>query len=164
MHNNREGFMTKECPHCKITKSIDSFSKDKNRSEGIASWCKSCCSEDQRARYRRDPKKVLTANKVWREENPSNRLKNHLKQYGLTIENFDSLRKQQDYSCAICEIPENKLKSRLHVDHCHKTNKVRGLLCGNCNTALGLLKENRNIILRLLEYNDDKGRVTLLAL
>jgi len=40
----------------------------------------------------------------------------------------------------------------LAVDHCHDTNKVRGLLCKNCNTAIGLLKENLETMTKALEY------------
>lgn len=59
--------------------------------------------------------------------------------YGLTKEEYDHLLHIQGGLCAIC-LQESKTK--LHVDHCHNTGKVRGLLCGNCNRALGLFKDN----------------------
>ncbi|MFE5535310.1 endonuclease VII domain-containing protein [Streptomyces sp. NPDC056492] len=40
----------------------------------------------------------------------------------------------------------------VHVDHCHKTGRVRGVLCFNCNTGLGLLKDSPDRILRAAEY------------
>ena len=40
------------------------------------------------------------------------------------------------------------------IDHCHITNKVRGVLCNNCNTALGLVKDNRQTLLNMLQYLD----------
>lgn len=43
---------------------------------------------------------------------------------------------------------------RLSVDHCHKTGKVRGLLCQECNFALGLLEDDRAKIVALLQYVD----------
>jgi len=45
----------------------------------------------------------------------------------------------------------------LSVDHCHNTNKVRGLLCSRCNTALGLLKDDENTILNALMYVREGG-------
>ena len=55
----------------------------------------------------------------------------------------------QDSRCAICR---NKWKRKLYVDHCHQTNRVRGLLCGPCNTAIGLLGDNLEGVLRAVEY------------
>ncbi len=45
----------------------------------------------------------------------------------------------QNGGCAICGQPQER---RLHVDHDHKTGRIRGLLCGSCNRAIGLLKES----------------------
>ena len=59
------------------------------------------------------------------------------KRYGLTDEQYRILLSRQDGKCAICLKVE-----KLEVDHCHTTNKIRGLLCGCCNRAIGLLKNN----------------------
>ena len=75
-----------------------------------------------------------------------------LKKYGLTIENYNALKNQQDNKCMICNTHENELNQRLAVDHCHTTGIVRGLLCGPCNTSLGLLKEDENIMKNMIEY------------
>ncbi|MFI2736126.1 endonuclease VII domain-containing protein [Streptomyces sp. NPDC018711] len=40
----------------------------------------------------------------------------------------------------------------VHVDHCHKTGRVRGVLCFNCNTGIGLLKERPDRIRRAIRY------------
>lgn len=145
--------MTKNCPHCKTIKSTEHFSKDKNRPGGLSSWCRQCVSTDSKKRYKADPQKNLAASKQWRQENPLNKIIYELRtRYGLTLDEFNSMRAIQNNCCAVCLIAENELSSRLHVDHCHNTNKVRGLLCSNCNTALGLLKENEKIILALLKY------------
>ena len=62
----------------------------------------------------------------------------------------------QDGSCAVCSGPPIKLngsgKARLHVDHNHRTGKVRALLCSACNQALGLLRESPIRIKSLLSY------------
>jgi hypothetical protein len=59
--------------------------------------------------------------------------------YGMTVEQFDALLLSQQGRCAICsEVPE----SSLHVDHCHVTGKIRGLLCTQCNVGIGMMKES----------------------
>lgn len=75
-----------------------------------------------------------------------NRIKNR---YGITKEDFSALLEKQNNLCAICFI---KPDTRLHIDHCHQTGKVRGLLCGNCNRALGLLKDNTIFLSKAIEY------------
>lgn len=57
----------------------------------------------------------------------------HLKRtYGINIKIYNSMLSDQDGKCKIC-----KEVKKLFVDHCHKTNKIRGLLCIKCNTGLG---------------------------
>lgn len=55
----------------------------------------------------------------------------------------------QGLLCPICATP-NTLTP--HVDHCHKTGKVRGILCHRCNIALGMLLDNPNACLRAAVY------------
>jgi ribosomal protein S8 len=59
---------------------------------------------------------------------------------------------QQNHSCYICKEPETVTSRILSVDHDHETNKVRGLLCTNCNTALGKFKDNISFLKRAVEY------------
>jgi hypothetical protein len=58
--------------------------------------------------------------------------------------------------CAICEKPHKPLPTDrfqyLHVDHCHDTKKVRGLLCGNCNVGIGNLKHDIEILKKAMSY------------
>lgn len=61
--------------------------------------------------------------------------------YGLSRSEYRALVEAQASCCAICNKHEPQ-HFALHVDHCHSTGKVRGLLCGRCNQALGLLDEN----------------------
>ena len=53
--------------------------------------------------------------------------------------------------CEICKqmCPTGK---RLAVDHCHKTNNVRGLLCSECNTGLGKFRDNTELLLKAINY------------
>ena len=56
------------------------------------------------------------------------------KQLGVTDEDYARLLAAQGGGCAICGNPPKT--RRLHVDHDHKTGRVRGLLCHRCNRAL----------------------------
>lgn len=82
------------------------------------------------------------------------REKQLLWRYGLTPAQFEEMLLKQEGKCAICLIPSEK---RLHIDHCHKTGKVRGLLCGNCNMALGLFKDNEQLLIAASVYLYEKS-------
>lgn len=58
----------------------------------------------------------------------------------------------QGNKCKICETHESEFDKRLAVDHCHKTGKVRGLLCSSCNTSLGKFKDDPEILRRAINY------------
>lgn len=74
-----------------------------------------------------------------------------LKKYGIASSVYEAMSEEQQGKCAICtEVIEDR--SLFHVDHCHSTGKVRGLLCSRCNQAIGLLRENPNIIRRAASY------------
>lgn len=73
--------------------------------------------------------------------------------YGMTVAQYNELREKQNCACAICHRPEEFCsKAKLHVDHCHETNIIRGLLCSNCNTALGLAGDNPTTLRQLAAY------------
>src|SRR5258705_11429755 len=70
--------------------------------------------------------------------------KNWLKRlYGLSIEDFDKMFQKQKGLCAICKNPQSESIKSLAVDHCHKTGKVRGLLCNGCNLSVGNYENNK---------------------
>jgi len=75
------------------------------------------------------------------------------KEYGLTKGLFEELKERQVNCCAICARLFTD-DSKIHIDHCHKTNKVRGLLCGPCNQALGLFQETTAILKKAQDYLD----------
>jgi hypothetical protein len=80
------------------------------------------------------------------------------RRYGITLEIYNKILKQQRNKCAICRKKETMIDPRtqkvrpLCVDHCHKTGKVRGLLCNSCNNGLGRFKDNLNLVLRTVKY------------
>lgn len=69
---------------------------------------------------------------------------------------YDKLYKLQNKSCAICgaKRSNNKVKM-LSVDHCHKTGKVRGLLCSKCNTGIGKFNDNIELLNNAIKYLSD---------
>jgi hypothetical protein len=71
-----------------------------------------------------------------------------MKRYGLSRADFDAMAAAQDGECALCR----KVPRKLHVDHCHETGRVRGLLCPRCNTALGALGDTEDGLLAALRY------------
>jgi len=75
--------------------------------------------------------------KYWK-EHPEKRRNADLKnRYGITSEEYIKLYEKQQGKCLICGRPQEELKSKLAVDHCHKTKIIRGLLCRTCNAHLG---------------------------
>jgi Recombination endonuclease VII len=87
------------------------------------------------------------------EERSSKRRKRSelMKKFGINADQYDTILKEQKYVCAICNKPD-LLNRGLAVDHCHKTNKVRGLLCTNCNMGLGKFQDNVEYIQNALTY------------
>ena len=67
--------------------------------------------------------------------------------YGLSETEYTQLQEIQKNQCASC-----KSETQLAVDHDHKTGKVRGLLCSQCNVALGMLQDDSVKIELLLNY------------
>ena len=66
-----------------------------------------------------------------------------LKRYGLTFESYADMVVAQGDKCAICGSSEKRgAGDRWHVDHCHKTGRTRGLLCGLCNTGIGQMQDD----------------------
>jgi hypothetical protein len=74
--------------------------------------------------------------------------------YGLSLQDYENLKDSQNGLCAICfEKPK-----RWHLDHCHSTGAVRGLLCQPCNHALGLFKDSPERIRRAASYLESQNR------
>lgn len=72
-------------------------------------------------------------------------------QYGIGISDYSRMLVQQDGRCAICRGEPNG-QGDLHVDHCHETGRVRGLLCANCNLGIGNLRDSPTIVLAAHAY------------
>lgn len=107
--------------------------------------------------YFKNKNKRLENNKKWCVENKERRMKYHknnkLKRYGINIEQFNQMLIEQNCCCAICGSKFPKTKSgEFNVDHNHLTNKVRGLLCHNCNLGLGHFKDSLELLEKAKSY------------
>jgi hypothetical protein len=110
--------------------------------------------------YQDNKEKLLAASKVYREnhkeelkkyrkDNKDKWRKRHLKEkYGLELEDYQKMYKEQKGKCKICD---NHYET-LCVDHNHKTGEIRKLLCKSCNTGIGLLQDSPTITERATEY------------
>lgn len=75
-----------------------------------------------------------------------------LRIYDLTPEQYAQMLEAQDGKCAICRHEFTGENRDTNVDHCHKTGKVRGILCPDCNRGLGLFRDDPVLLQRALEY------------
>jgi hypothetical protein len=72
-----------------------------------------------------------------------------IRQYGITLDEYQKMHEAQNGLCAICHRPETRTirgeVRPLCVDHEHETGRVRGLLCSNCNVAIGFLDSEASL-------------------
>lgn len=83
-----------------------------------------------------------------------NRNSNLKKIYGITLEIWNEMFLEQGSVCAICGTDQPR-GHNWHTDHCHNSGKIRGILCGWCNTGIGKLQENPEIFRKALEYLEE---------
>ena len=130
----------KFCSGCSTTKDVSCFSKNRNRPDGKDHYCIACKSVIDAKRYRKKRASQIRYARSWKIKNPERARNNILQRtYGISLEQYKEMDTRQKGRCAICG---TKPKDRLHVDHCHETKIVRGLLCRQCNTALGFLNHS----------------------
>jgi len=107
--------------------------------------------------YIKNKEKTLSQNKKRYEINKVEILKQHkiyiLKnKYNLTPEQYDMMVSKQKHRCAICGLHQSELLRRLDIDHNHKTNVNRGLLCNNCNRGIGVFKDSIELLDKAKKY------------
>ena len=96
-----------------------------------------------KASIKNQPKNRATDSK-WRN------VRDKLKLYNLTLDQYHSLYENQDFCCKICGN-----ETKLVIDHDHKTGKVRGLLCRHCNTGIGMFSDNTEKLKEAIKYIED---------
>ena len=146
-----EGEDLRLCADCEKWKSVNDFYKGGRG--GYQSRCKPCdvkaTIERQRAKpvayaarmarwYKKHRIRVIAERLEWAKRNPEKMVERHRKgKYGLTNERWEALFDSQGRACALCGSTEPGNKKGWQVDHCHATDRVRGIVCQPCNHALG---------------------------
>ncbi|MDJ0463322.1 endonuclease VII domain-containing protein [Streptomyces sp. H27-C3] len=124
----------KECRGCGEIKPHSEWHRSTTASEGPSTRCKVCRAALGRADHLR-------------------------RQYGMTEAERDDLISSQMGACSIC-----LAAPAVHVDHCHETGRVRGVLCFNCNSAIGKLGDDPDTLRRAIAYLEGNAwKPTLVA-
>lgn len=147
------------CIHCKTVKpELEFYAFRKSK-------CRECTKQYNRNSYHKhiETRRLYDKNRPsgWNRNDrmkyePSKEAKwgSHLlRQYGLSKEQFYEMWERQNRVCAICmQECNNSNNTKLCVDHCHSTGKVRGLLCFKCNTGLGRFNDSPELLERAADY------------
>lgn len=166
----------KKCPKCQT--STDNFNKNKAQADGLDVYCRPCkrqAAKESRLRnldkhkararsyYQKHREQLLLKCKSeetkQRRRDYYQRNKQEFKDnvrwaqlkrlYGISKEEYANLLSLQNGRCAIC----HKFSDlQLHVDHCHTTGKIRGLLCVCCNRAIGFFKDSTESLQNAIDY------------
>lgn len=72
--------------------------------------------------------------------------------YGITLEGYNKIFREQTGCCAICGTHQSELKQKLCIDHNHLADENRGLLCSGCNKGLGFFKDNHCLLFKAARY------------
>jgi len=147
----------KTCTRCRIMKHLDHFGNDLRNIDGKKSRCKLCEREVRSDYYKKHKIKIDKQVNEYRKANPSKTKSTLLKHwYGITIEEYNELLDKQQGKCAICKTDKparfGRISKSFHVDHDHKTDKIRGLLCSKCNQGLGYFNDDPDLLERAIKY------------
>lgn len=121
----------KKCAHCKNIKKLDEFRRRSNQKDGLDYNCKICsCQQSKESKYRI--------------------------RYGITLQEKEQMLKKQNDLCGLCN---EKIIGRICVDHDHKKELVRGILCNSCNIGLGAFYDNTNKLVKAIKYLEKWNRL-----
>lgn len=161
------------CSMCRTAKPVSAFSyRDKARGK-LQARCKDCCSVvfknyrhanlDKFREYKRmqrpeNRERAAELRRKRKQEAPEREFmrkrQSYLRtQFGITHEDYEALLASQGGVCAICGTRDpGRSSPYFHVDHCHVTSEVRGLLCNGCNLGLGHFKDDRDRLSAAITY------------
>lgn len=174
----------KVCIRCQLEKEITEFYISRKSRDQRDRYCKEC-KDEKYIEWRNNNKEKIknyentryskNKDKIRERVRQNLKSKNYevkkrqglLKNYGLKWEEYNKMLEDCKKKCQICEkdfdlLEEyvNKNKSQPQVDHCHITGKIRGLLCGKCNSILGYCNDNieilKNTIIYLEKYSNEQ--------
>lgn len=146
------GLDKKETTHCihGHELSLDNVLPKHRGIQGVR--CRTCFNTSRRKHYAKHHGKVRDYTNEWRKNNTKRTRINRIKrEYGLSLEEYNSILKSQENRCPVCNNVFNEDKKPV-VDHDHTTGKVRGLLCTSCNSGIGLLGDKLFILKKACEY------------
>jgi len=159
----------KYCCKCDKWKNENEFGINNSAKSGLSSYCKEC----ERVRVREYKKthpeimkaqrqRYVTKNKEFRldyRQNNKDVIKNYAlqKQFGIGMKEYLDMHLAQEGKCAICHKESPDPGRVLGVDHDHKTEKIRGLLCTNCNLGLGNFQDNIELLKNAIQYLENGG-------
>jgi len=132
----------KICSRCKLDLPMNEFYRSNRRVNGLQGNCKKCSNEAKKSSRRKNFEHRKEVRRIQRIKS----------KYGITDNDRHDMFCDQNGKCLICGIDYKKLKRGLVIDHDHKTNEIRGLLCSNCNTGLGYFKDNPDFLIKASEY------------
>jgi hypothetical protein len=145
----------KKCLECGEIKPMSEFRFIDKKRGYTDSYCKPC--KNRRNQARRDAK----GNEYERYKNGRGKYRNiretsrkqRFASKGITEEIYLNMLKDQNDKCLICKVSFDEIHSRdIHIDHCHTTNVVRGVLCARCNTGIGSLKDDTSVLESAIKY------------
>jgi Recombination endonuclease VII len=121
----------------------------------FVSRCRECIAKSKRERYAANPAKYIAeATADYRRRlaaNPDLTWERSLRKYhNMSRAEYDAILAEQGGVCAACQAPPSS--QRLQVDHCHRSGKRRGLLCGYCNRALAQVDDSIERLRLLIAY------------
>jgi len=134
----------KKCIDCRQDKSLEDFHKKSEAKDGRQSRCKDCNRAKARKWQLDNPEKFK---EYWKARDSADdyAIKRKSRIYGISIEEVLALLAIKN--CQICG-----REGKLHIDHCHETGKVRGVLCLACNTGLGNFKDDVAMLDKAKQY------------
>lgn len=129
--------MLKECIACHSELPVERFNVNRGNKDGRQARCRQCMRTWRfaRAEKLRAYDRARRCEPRWK----ANKRRKDLQKYGLSPDAYDALLAKQAGSCAICHETSDK---KLAVDHCHRTQRVRGLLCARCNLGIGMFRDD----------------------
>jgi Recombination endonuclease VII len=124
---------------------LENFGVDRQKKDGRRSWCKTCTNitstayqQRQRAENAEDYKRRRQA--TWTKY-----------RYGMTLNELQALLDAAGMKCEICSKPFES-RTDAHVDHCHASKKIRGILCLTCNNGLGAFYDKPELLRQAADY------------
>lgn len=142
----------KTCSRCRISKPRTEFGRIASYPDGLNYYCRLCANLAGRAWRARHPEVNTLRGATLKL--PGEKRNQHLarmrrahnkRRHGLSVEEYDRLLAEYGDFCAICGCSLIRSK-RCHIDHDHRTNEIRGVLCNKCNMAIGLLRERPDLL------------------